>query len=86
MDENTQAFIFNRQPTDTSKNTINACLLGMIANRWKKYEEIQASYKATSFTFDVMKGEINVLLDIFKHFNPDFKTIENKIEEEANNV
>jgi hypothetical protein len=49
----------------------------MIADRWKKYENLKTNYRDTSFTFDVTRAEIALILEIFGKFNPDYKPKEN---------
>jgi hypothetical protein len=60
-------------PNLKMQSTINACLLEMIADRWKKYENLKTNYRDTSFTFDVVRAEIDLILEIFAKFNPDYK-------------
>lgn len=64
-------------PNLKMQSTINACLLEMIAARWKRYENLKTNYRDTSFTFDVVRAEIDVILEIFEKFNPSYKPQEN---------
>jgi hypothetical protein len=71
------SLITSSNPNLKMQSTINACLLEMIADRWKKYENLKTNYRDTSFTFDVTRAEIALILEIFGKFNPDYKPKEN---------
>lgn len=77
------SLITSSNPNLKMQSTINACLLEMIADRWKRYETLKTNYRDTSFTFDVVRAEIDLILEIFAKFNPDYKPKE-KVDEVVN--
>ena len=77
------SLITSSNPNLKMQTTINACLLEMIADRWKRYENLKTNYRDTSFTFDVVRAEIDLILEIFGKFNPDYKPKE-KVDEVVN--
>jgi hypothetical protein len=77
------SLITSSNPNLKMQSTINACLLEMIADRWKRYENLKTNYRDTSFTFDVVRAEIDLILEIFGKLNPDYNPKE-KVDEVVN--
>lgn len=69
------------ESTTANKLSLNVCLLETLQHKWSIAKSEFKSYNMDSAKIEVLKAEINLILEIFKQYNP-----ATKHKEEANNA